>query len=233
MKNFVRRFKLHILGVFALTEIAIYIAFLVIQITKGYDPIALKYSGILLCLLTAAILSTVCGRDGIALVCALFFTAVSDLFIFVLDDYYEVGVCTFIITQSCYFVRIYLALGKKPWISLAVRATLSGIAILALGLTGNLNALTALVAIYLPMLVCNAVESVFLFKISKLYIIFFVGLLLFIGCDTCVGLHNAAMLGISLSDGVRKFIGTAIWAFYLPSQVLIASSAREVKTYEK
>lgn len=233
MKNFVKRFKLHILGTFALVEIAIYIAFLVIQIGKGYDPIALKYSGILLCLLTAAILSPVCGRDGIALVCALVFTAISDLFIFVLDDFYEVGLCTFIVTQSCYFARIYLAQGKKPWISLAVRLTLAGIAMLALGLTGNLNALTALVAIYLPLLVCNAVESAFLIKISKLYIIFFIGLLLFIGCDICVGLNNSEMIGVSLPASSQKFIGTAIWAFYLPSQVLIASSAREVKTYEK
>ena len=232
MKNFIRRYKLYILGAFALAEIGIYISFLVIQGTADYDPVMLKYSGILLCLLTAVLLSPVCGKDGITLVCAFVFTAVSDMFIFVLDDFYEVGVCTFIITQSIYLSRIYIALGKRPYISIAVRVALSGITMLVLGLTGNLIALTALVAIYFPMLVCNAVESVFLFKISKIYILFFVGLVLFIGCDICVGLNNFESLGIDLSAGVQKFVGIAMWAFYLPSQVLIALSAREV-TYEK
>ena len=232
MKNALKRLKWYILGAFALAELGIYIAFLVIQSTAGSDPVMLKYSGILLCLLTAAVICPVCGRDGIALVCALAFTAVSDFFIFVIDDFYEAGVSTFILAQICYLARIYLALGKRPYISIAVRAALSGIVMLVLGLTGNLNALTALVAIYFPMLVCNAIESVFLIKISKLYILFFIGLLLFIGCDICVGLNNFASLGIDLPESVQKFVSIAMWAFYLPSQVLITLSAREV-TYEK
>lgn len=226
MKNFIIRYKLYILSAFALAEAAIYIAFMAIECTSGTNPVMLKYCGILLCLLTSACLCPACGRDGILLVCAFAFTAISDLFIFVLNDFYEVGVCTFILTQVCYFVRIYLALGKKPYISIAVRAALAGAAMLALGLTGNLIALTALVAIYFPMLLCNAAESVLLFKASKTYILFFAGLLLFIGCDICVGLNNFAGFGISLPAGVVSFVGIAMWAFYLPSQTLIVTSAR-------
>lgn len=235
MKNFIIRYKLYILSAFALAEAAIYIAFMTVECTSGANPVMLKYSGILLCLLTSALVCPACGKDGIMLVCAFIFTAVSDMFIFVLDGFYEVGVSTFIVTQIFYFARIYLALGKKPYISIAVRAVLAGAAMLALGLTGNLIPLTALVAIYFPMLVCNAVESALLIKNSKIYILFFVGLLLFIGCDICVGLNNFAGLGISLPAGVVSFVGIAMWAFYLPSQTLIALSARipERTAYEK
>ena len=228
MKSFIDSYKYYILCAFTVAEIGIYIAFLAIQCTRDYDPVMLKYSGILLCLLMAIVLCPVRGREGIALACAFVVTAISDLFIFVIDDYYDVGLCTFILAQTCYLVRIYMALGKKPYISIAVRLGLSGIVMLVLALTGNLDSLTALVAIYFPMLVCNAVESVFLFKISKIYILFFVGLILFIGCDVCVGLNNFSMLGIELSKGAQDFVGIGMWAFYLPSQVLIALSAREV-----
>lgn len=233
MKSIIDRFKYYILGAFVLAEIGIYIAFLAIQSTKGYDPVMLKYSGILLCLLLAIVFCPVSGKGGITLVCSFFFTALADLFIFVIDDYYEIGVTSFILAQICYFVRIYTLLGKKPYISIAVRLGLSGAVMLALGLTDSLDGLTALVAIYFPMLVCNAVESAFLIKFSKIYILFFVGLLLFIGCDVCVGLNNFSMLGIELSKGAQDFVGIAMWGFYLPSQVLIVSSAREVYTYEK
>ena len=233
MKSAIDSIKYYILGAFVSAEIGIYIAFLVIQCTRGYDPVMLKYSGILLCLLLAIIFCPISGKGGITLVCSFFFTALADLFIFVIDDYYEVGVTSFILAQICYFVRIYTVLGKKPYISIAVRLGLSGIVMLVLALTGSLDALTALVAIYFPMLVINAVESAFLIKISKIYILFFVGLLLFIGCDVCVGLNNFSMLGIELSRGALNFVGVAMWAFYLPSQVLIVTSAREVYTYEK
>ena len=96
----------------------------------------------------------------------------------------------------------------------------------ALGVTGNLNLLTGLVSVYFPMLVCNTAESALLIKRSKRFIIFFIGLLLFIGCDICVGLFNFSSVGVSLSREVLNFVGAAIWAFYLPSQTLIVLSSR-------
>ena len=46
------------------------------------------------------------------------------------------------------------------------------------------------------------------------------GLLLFVGCDVCVGLHNLAGLPVPLS----AFAQVGMWLFYLPSQVLIVLS---------
>ena len=49
---------------------------------------------------------------------------------------------------------------------------------------------------------------------------FGLGLLLFVGCDVCVGLHNLAGLPAPLS----AFAQVGMWLFYLPSQVLIVLS---------
>jgi len=229
MKNFIESNKKYILGAFVLAETAIYLAFLIPQIISGGEYLILKYSGILLCLLTSAVTVPAYGKDGAVVTLALFFTAISDLFLFVINDFIEIGVGTFIIVQLIYFARINLTHGKKPYISAGLRILAIAATLTALGVTGNLSPLVVLAAIYFPMLVCNAAESVLLFKISKKYIIFFIGLTLFIGCDICVGLHNFAALGIALPAGVKTFVSTAIWAFYLPSQVLIVLSARKTE----
>ena len=123
MNNFLKRYYIYILGAFLLAETAIYIAFMVIENAMGGDVTALKYSGILLAFAVSVIAAPVNGRDGILLAVALFFTAISDLFIFILYIY-EAGVATFILVQIAYFIRIYFRFGRKPYISLAVRAVL-------------------------------------------------------------------------------------------------------------
>lgn len=223
MKQFLNRYKLFIFGVFALAEIAIYIAFMVIENAVGGNVTALKYSGILLAFVVSVLVAPAGGADGIVLAAALLFTAVSDLFIFILNIY-EAGVATFIVVQALYFARIYIRLGRKPYISLGVRAALIAVTMTALGATGNLNLLTALVSVYFPMLVCNAAESALLIKKSRRSILFFAGLILFIGCDVCVGLFNFSEVGISFSPEVLRLLGSAIWAFYLPSQTLLVLS---------
>jgi len=226
MKNFLKKNEWYILGAFAAVELAIYVAFLVIETTQGYNPIALKYSGILLCLAVSLLMLPVHGKDGIFAVVSSFFTAISDLFIFVLLLYVP-GVCTFIVVQTVFFIRIYFIMKKKPYISLAVRVGLMAIALITLGCMGFLNALTALVCIYFPMLLCNTVESAFLIKISKRYILLFIGLILFMGCDICVGILNIAQVGVSIPQSALDIIATVVWVFYLPSQTVIALAAHD------
>jgi len=50
--------------------------------------------------------------------------------------------------------------------------------------------------------------------------IFAAGLTLFVCCDLCVGMFNLGIL--------RAFSSVGMWLFYLPSQVLIVLSAKEV-----
>ena len=81
--------------------------------------------------------------------------------------------------------------GKKPYISIGIRLGVIIAALITFGVLGKLNALIGLVCIYFPMLAGNVIDSAFLIKISKKYILYFMGLLFFLGCDIFVGLCEA------------------------------------------
>ena len=226
MKNFLSDRKKLFFAAFAFIELAIYITFIVMQaLGNSKDTIEIKYIGILLCLFAAAVSIYFYGKDGLVVTCALVFTAIADMFILVRYSFLEAGLVAFIATQTMYFIRIYLLNGRNPLISLGVRLGISVVCIVI----GKLTLLVGLVAVYLPMLVINAIESGMLIAISRRHIIFFLGLLLFVGCDVCVGLYNASMIGVKLSDFALSFVSFAIWVFYLPSQVLIALSTHKAE----
>lgn len=69
--------------------------------------------------------------------------------------------------------------------------------------------------LYFANLCVNCVEA-FALKADKPVSRFAWGLLLFIGCDVCVGAWNLALFG--------DFALVGMWFFYLPSQVLIVLS---------
>lgn len=214
---------------FIAIETVIYVVFNVLAATGAPDPIYLKYSGVLLCLavLFAIIFMPDRGRDNAVMLAALFFTAISDLFILVLDKYYEIGLVSFIIVQSIYLYRLYADRLKKIYITLAVRLTVMLALIITFAVLGMLNLLVAECAIYITMLVGNVVDSFIICKKSARNLIFAIGLLLFLGCDICVGLHNfGSVLNVSLPSWLISFAAFAIWAFYLPSQVLITLSVK-------
>lgn len=230
MKNKLPTIKFCVILFFLIAETIIYVLFMARDIAGTQGTTAIKYAGILLCLAMAAAQTAFAGHDGLLIAAALLFTAVSDIFILVLNDYYEIGLCTFIAVQTAYYARIYLTNGKNPLPSLAVRAGLAAAVMVALAATASLEPLTALVAVYFTGLLVNAVESAFLIKLSKRYILFALGLLLFIGCDICVGIYNfGPVLGISLPPALLNFAAVAMWGFYLPSQVLIVLSANKIK----
>jgi len=219
-----------VLALFICAEAAIYIAFNTITLSAGEDPVMLKYSGILLCVGVSLIFAflTQNRADAFLVFAALCFTAVSDFFIYVKNDYYEVGVFTFIIVQCLYLTRITLWRGfnkKRFIISLSARVLVMAILFIVFGCLGWLELLVAECIVYIIMLVGNAAEAFTFCKTGVVAVIFAVGLLLFIGCDVCVGLNNfGSTLGIALSKGVMSFVAVAMWAFYLPSQALITCS---------
>ncbi len=221
-KSFVKKI---VLGAFIAAEAGIYIAFNVIAATGGSDPVILKYCGILLCLAIACGMIYFCGRDALILSAALLFTAISDLFILVLNDDYETGVATFIIAQTIYLYRLYRGREGKVYITLAVRAVLIITVIAALSVSFGFDLLSSLAAVYFVMLCANCADAFVVCRHGIKNILFAVGLALFICCDVCVGLNNfGSVLDVDLPDSVLKFVSVAMWAFYLPSQVLIVCS---------
>ncbi len=225
-----------VLAAFAAVETVIYIVFNIVTAIIPGDTIYLKYSGILLCLAVAFTMIFFNGksRDSVILTCALFFTAVSDLFILVLNKYYEVGLITFIITQSLYLYRLYAGRIKKIWITVTVRAVAAATLLSVFGGLGKLNFLVAEVCVYIVMLVGNCADAWIIAGKGVKNVIFALGLVLFLCCDICVGLDNAgAVIGLKLPVGLILFTQTAIWAFYLPSQVLITCTGKRCALSER
>lgn len=208
-----------------LIETAIYIAFNVISARQPYDPIYLKYAGVLLCFAVSAVMIYF-NRDADAVIntAAMLFTVISDLFILVLDRHYEIGLVTFTAAHSIYLYRLYYGRVKRIWITLAVRAAVAATIIgVCCGLFGA-NLLLVEASIYIVMLVGNAIEALIMCNRGIKNVLFAIGLMLFVGCDICVGLDHGRMIGVNIAANVGRFIQFMIWVFYLPSQVLIALS---------
>lgn len=206
-------------------EILLYAAFLVLDLQNvGAEwSQGLKYASILLCFAFAW--AQAADADGHLVCAALGMTLVADWFLLVLDRWYLAGVCAFCVVQALYLVRIRRLRGGR-W-----SKTMRSRVLLALGAEGLLAALglweplTAAAALYFTQLLANAWES---FRLGRRYAGFALGLCLFVCCDLCVGLRNlSAFLPAAGQGGLFTFARVGMWLFYLPSQVLIASSVRK------
>lgn len=205
------------LSVFVATEAALYIAFLACDIRGGLSgaSTALKYASVLFCLFAS--LSGIAEKDGKYVAFALALTVCADLFLLVLDSFYVTGVAFFCPVQIIYALRLRrMRAGKTLF---ALRLLLLA-AMLAIVCAMQPSALNILVAFYFSQLICNAVEAQ-----SAKNRLFSVGLLLFVCCDICVGLCNITF-PFPVSDAVASIIQILMWAFYLPSQVLIVLSSQ-------
>lgn len=187
------------------------------------DSSILKYLGIITCLVFS-LYSLIRKRKLISLFIpiALVFTLISDYFLLFNTDQslYLYGLITFIITQLIYFVFILFI--RKSWVDFAINFVIR--IILSIGSVGVAiyldfnDEITILALIYFDELLSNFVYSSTLIKTNKNYLIFSLGLLLFISCDINVGLNN-----IHLIDGIDyNLVNFLMWVFYLPSQVLLS-----------
>ena len=195
-------------------EAALYAAFLALDLFcpgRGWD-LPLKYGGVALCLLFA--LTRAGTGEGRLVRTALCLTLAADFFLLVLDARYALGVALFCAVQLLYLARLR-RMGAGLWLPL--RLGLTGAALLLAALAGLLTPLNALALVYFPELACNAASALALGRRGRM---FGTGLLLFVGCDLCVGLHNLAGIPAPLA----AFARVGMWLFYLPSQVLITLS---------
>ena len=194
------------------------------------DTTNLKYFGIILCACFAAY-STSCGKKyAITVLCALIFTLISDYFLLVKDDNYELGVCSFIVAQSLYFARIYLEKKKFPTVSLSIRLLVFTVGIVIIYVSGLAEFLTIAAVLYACMLTGNVIESYTDIKLGVYRILFAVGLTLFACCDICVMLYNLnSFIDVSISQKTLNTIVNSAWVFYLPSQILISLSSMPIK----
>lgn len=225
MLNF-KKIDYIVISVFILLEIALYLSFLFID--KGIfvtriESSTLKYVSISLCL--AFSLYCLIRKRKMAncfIPIALVFTLISDYFLLfnTNQNLYVYGLITFIITQLIYFAFIlYLRKSKlELLINLLVRFLLTIAALVVAFYLNYSDVLTILALVYFVELLSNFLYSTFLIKLDKEYLIFLLGLLLFIGCDINVGLNN-----VHLFEGIDySLVNFLMWVFYLPSQVLLS-----------
>lgn len=135
----------------------------------------------------------------------------------------------FSVTQLAYFARLYLEdpSQKRRMVHLIVRVALSvTVLILTLAVLGkNADAVALVSMFYYANLILNLIFAFLHFKTQYLMAI---GFLLFLLCDTVIGFSFLGdYLALSPDSWVNSIFSAEFdlaWAFYAPSQVLLALS---------
>lgn len=192
---------------------AFWLVFLFLDLTQTADSAWVKFAAICLCLV-----SSLTGRntaDGRLVAMALCFTAGADWFLLVRNDHYLLGIALFSVVQLLYALRLFRLRGGRLcfWgLTLRLAALAAGV------LLGRQDPVTGLAAFYFANLAVNTAEAFALRPFGRIERRFAFGLLLFVGCDLCVGGWNLNLF--------PAFTRVGMWLFYLPSQVLIVLSQR-------
>ena len=160
----------------------------------------------------------------------LVYTVCADYFLVVTNPIHQLTAMLFFsVTQMAYAVRLYLdsACRTRRMLQIWFRAAVSVFAIIltASVLRGSTDPLALVSLFYYSTLICN---MIFAFAQGKRNLLFAIGLLFFLCCDTLIGLSCLRQYFPIAED---SFLYTLVypgfnlaWAFYVPSQVLIALS---------
>lgn len=201
-------------------EVLLYLLFLSGDL-MGKPTDVLKYVAICLCLLAS--LRQLREKQWM-IPAAMAVTLVADTFLLLLNSHYEIGVMAFCIVQTIYAIKLgsRVTAAKTWWM---IRAAVFGAALIGLGLAHQLDLLTALAAYSFSQLTVSAVQGWRQRGQSPQERLLAAGLVLFWGCDLCVGLHNIAGYWPQFPlPGLLPAASFCMWLFYLPAQVLIVLS---------
>ena len=161
---------------------------------------------------------------------ALIFTVGADYFLVYRTDILQLpAMLCFSVVQVAYFLRLYVEDGNKTRqkVHLILRAALSlaAVVVTVAVLGKDCDAVALLSMFYYANLVLNATFACVDFKKNP---IFAIGLVLFILCDTVIGLSMIdAYLPVAADSLLYRRLSPGFdlaWAFYLPSQALLAVS---------
>ncbi|MBO5953287.1 MAG: hypothetical protein J6Q53_04100 [Oscillospiraceae bacterium] len=183
-----------------------------------------SFLSVVLCFAFALLCS---DKSSILTVFALACTVGADFFLVLQTPAERIwGMVFFLVAQTLYAVKLHLCTGNKPILFVRILLTVLAEAVALIVLGSRLDALAAISMCYYANLLINIIEGFTVFSKNRLFPI---GLLLFILCDTVIGLQVAASgyLPIGPNSLLHKIIFMDFnlsWFFYLPSQVLISMS---------
>ena len=230
-----KKFMIPLVIVFSFTELVL---FFFVQLTTGKEWESVAYASVVLaCVFMLTSFSKT--KNYLFMQIGLVLTVFADWFLVVEDPIQELPAMIFFSgTQICYFLRIFSnhKTEKQKCVHLVVRAALSmlAIAIAVIILGEDADAVSLVSMFYYANLILNVV---FAFLQREASLIFPIGLLLFLMCDTVVGLNAlSGYVHIENASALNSILFGKInwaWVFYLPSQTLIALSLTEFKIEEK
>ncbi len=208
---------------------------ILVQTTQGGVNIGFSYACVVLACLFAGLFfekSASYYFTQFGLIC----TVMADLFLVVLSPIKQLPAMIFFsITQLCYFVRLYLNENdikkRKAHLTVRLTAVLIAIILTVAVLKDKTDALSLVSLFYYANLIINIV---FAFTQLKECPVFAIGLLLFLLCDTIVGLDVMASAYIPITDDsfIYRLLHLDLnlaWIFYVPSQALIGISLLKLK----
>ena len=223
--------------ILAAAAAALFAALIALNAMRRYSDVRIpEFCIVPLCLVFALCnFKNFASVDGILTVLALIFTTCADYVMVLLNTNYPLSLCFFAAAQVTYCVRIQLMRRDLKYlaISLPLRVIVCAATVIGIGVPFEWDALLVLAAFYFTNLIFNAAEALLMVKRGLKNILFFAGLLLFAGCDICVGLNSAGEVGLELSAAGLYAVNILIWVFYMPSQILIALSAGKPKEFFK
>lgn len=207
------------LPVFVGIEMVLYALILT---TTGKTLVWSEYLSIILCFLFALLHLK---KGNAFLVCGLGFTVLADLCLVVWQPIQQLyGMVFFLLAQSCYAILLHRQNRERIFFYLRIGFVVAVECVAVAVLRENADPLSLVSMCYYANLVMNLVMAIARFRDHKLLA---VGFVLFLLCDTVIGLQTAAGAYLPIGEGtlVHRIIFMDFhlsWFFYLPSQVLIA-----------
>ncbi|MBO5312794.1 MAG: hypothetical protein J6B29_02400 [Clostridia bacterium] len=221
------KFKLPLVSVFLCLELALGI---LVQTAPADAVRWVSFSCVLLACLFCLLFwerSPLFILTQVGLICTVF----ADVFLVVLEPIIQLPAMVFFsVTQTCYATRLYLCQEtqnvRRVHLILRISITLMALLLTVIVLGKGTDALSLVSLFYYANLILNVI---FAFTMVKKCPLFALGLLLFLLCDTVIGLN--VMADSYITDAQNSFILKLIdvdfnlaWVFYVPSQALISIS---------
>ena len=181
-----------------------------------------EFSSMLLCFLFAAANSFFSDK---LLTLALLFTCFADYYLVICNPIEQLsGMVFFLTVQFLYAVKLYENNKSKGLLITRIVATALAPLVVLLVIGNKTDALSVISVCYYVNLIFNIISAFMSFNKNRLFAI---ALVLFLICDTVVGLQVAAGGYLDIAEGslIYKIIFSGFnlaWLFYLPSQALMA-----------
>jgi hypothetical protein len=211
------------------------VAFLIVEaflygiiLTSGGDLLVYScFSSIVICFVHALI--HVKQGDKL-LIAGLACTVMADLCLVVWSPVQRLwGMVFFLAAQSLYAIRLHRQIRSNVLLIIRISLTVVALAVTVIVLKDATDALALVSLCYYANLIMNIVTAFTDFRSNKLLSI---GFVLFLLCDTVIGLQVACGGYLPIEDDslLHQIIFMPFnlaWFFYLPSQVLISLSAKK------